>query len=54
MNQKLSRKNMCRKNSFVVFIAFVGIRSGMKNWRLLLKGGQINATLDTTVSEEQV
>jgi hypothetical protein len=34
--------------------AFVGIRSGMKNWRLLLKGGQINATLDTTVSEEQV
>lgn len=30
------------------------IRSGMKNWRLLLKGGQINVTPDMTVLEEQV
>ena len=26
----------------------------MKNWRLLLKGGQINVTPDMTVLEEQV
>ena len=43
------------KNKFhYIFQRVKFIRSGMKNWRLLLKGGQINVTPDMTVLEEQV